>query len=489
MLKFAMPVLSRVPVPEVLPAVMPQLPAVPEFLPAAPAAPALPAALPADLPAAGLEALAAAMAGPVPGARRKPPGTMVMPGDDGPLAWDDAEVTRFCGFLRTMSDQRDHRGRRIPLDYLTAVAVAAGAAGDDSPEGAAAWAASAPDKVLHRLGAPHDAAGRPRRPDAATFSRVLGDPRHAQQVDDALCAWAAARARDLRPGMRRHLRIDGKALRGAARGGHAPMLLSGLWDDGTTAAQLPVNTRKTNEIPVFRDLLDKIPPGDLKDSVISADQMHTQRGHVKKIQAAGAYFVFTIGDNQEKLFDAADELPWRSFAGEAWTVDRGHGRIDARTIKTLPPTAQILKKWPEVRQVFLVERYSYGTDGELLGCAAVLGVTSLRPDQAGPADLLAYLRGHWSIEVHHYVRDVAFGEDGHRASAAHQAFAAVRNAVAGAFRLLGVPGIAAQLRASRRDPYRLPLQLLGLATLPRHSPDTTLRRRRDQTSPAAGSLP
>jgi predicted transposase YbfD/YdcC len=445
---------------------MPAVPTVPEFLPAAPAAPALPSRVPADLPAEGRETLAAALAGPVPGAQRKAPGKQVQPDDSTPLAWDDAGLARFCGFLRSMSDRRDRRGRRLPLDYLVAVAVAAGAAGDDSPEDAAAWAASAPDRILYRLGAPSDAAGRPRRPDAATFSRVLGDPRHAQQVDDVLCAWTAARARDLRPGMRRHLRVDGKALRGAARGGHAPMLLSGLWDDGTTAAQLPVNTKKENEIPVFRDLLDKIPGDGLKDAVISADQMHTQRKHAEKIEAAGAFFLFTIGDNQQKLFDAADALPWRALAGEAWTVDRGHGRIDARTIKTLPPTGQILEKWPQVRQVFLVERYSYGTDGELLGAVAVLGITSLPPGQASAADLLAYLRGHWAVEMHHYVRDVAFGEDGHRAAAAHQAFAAIRNAVTGAFRLLGVPGIASQLRASRRDPYRLPFQLLGLAALP-----------------------
>jgi hypothetical protein len=32
--------------------------------------------------------------------------------------------------------------------------------------------------------------------------------------------------------------------------------------------------------------------------------------------------------------------------------------------------------------VFLVERYSYGTDGELLGAIAVPGITSLPPDQA-----------------------------------------------------------------------------------------------------------
>jgi hypothetical protein len=51
--KFAMPVPSRVLIPEVLPAVMPQLPAVPEFLPVAPAVPVLPSRVPADLPAAG----------------------------------------------------------------------------------------------------------------------------------------------------------------------------------------------------------------------------------------------------------------------------------------------------------------------------------------------------------------------------------------------------------------------------------------------------
>ena len=101
-------------VPDVLPAVMPCLPAVPEFVPAAPAVPVLPSRVPADLPAEGREALARALAGPVPGAQRKAAGKLLLPGDDTPLAWDDAELTRLCGFLRSMSDQRDHRGRRIP---------------------------------------------------------------------------------------------------------------------------------------------------------------------------------------------------------------------------------------------------------------------------------------------------------------------------------------------------------------------------------------
>jgi hypothetical protein len=91
----------------------------------------------------------------------------------------------------------------------------------------------------------------------------------------------------------------------------------------------------------------------------------------------------------------------------------------------MPATGRITELFPHVRQVFMVERYSYGPDGSLLGAVAVLGITSLAPGQAGPGDLLAYLRGHWAIEMHDYVRDVTFGEDTSRVSRAHQAKAAV----------------------------------------------------------------
>jgi predicted transposase YbfD/YdcC len=454
----AMPVLSRALVPEVLPAVMPDVPAVPEVLPAPPPELVLPARLPADLPAEGRAALAAALAGAVPGGRPER-GDLVRAAE--PACWDEGEYARLLRFLDAVGDPRGRQGRAYPLSYLLALPLVAGMAGDDELDAAGEWTASAPEEVLLRLGAPRDAAGRAGRPDATTLGRVLAQVDQCQ-YDDALCAWAAARARALRPGLRRHLRIDGKAVRGAApRGGRAPMLLSGIWDDGTTAAQLPVDV-KTNEIPVCRQLLGKIPDGDLKDAVITADQMHTQREHARQIVRRGAQFVFTIGENQPGLFAAADALCWESLAVEAWTADRGHGRIDVRTIKTMPATGRITELFPHVRQVFLVERYSYGPDGSLLGAVAVLGITSLPPGQAGPGDLLAYLRGHWAIETHHYIRDVTFGEDASRVSRAHQAKAAVRNTVIGILHLHQVPNIAAQLRACHRDPYRLPLQLLGL---------------------------
>jgi predicted transposase YbfD/YdcC len=471
-LKSAIPSPCRVPVPEVLPAVMPDVPAVPEFLPAPLPQLVLPSRVPADLPAEGRAVLAAALAGPLPAAKREEKGELVR--EAVPCRWDDAEIARLRGFLGAVEDLRGRQGRVYPLEYLAALPLLAGMAGDGELDAAAEWAATAPEQLLVKLGAPLDRERKPRRPDAGTIRRGLMGCDQGQ-YDDALCAWQGARARALRPGMRRHLRIDGKAVRGAAPpGGRAPMLLSGIWDDGTTAAQLPVDT-KTNEIPVFRDLLDKVPARDLKDAVITADQMHTQRKHARKIHVAGGFFVFTIGENQPKLFAAADALPWKSLAADAWTIDRGHGRVDARTIKTLPPTPEINKLFPHAEQVFLVERYSYGLDGELLSAVAVLGITSLPTGQADAADLLAYLRGHWSIEMHHYVRDVVLGEDASRTRSAYRAMAAIRNTVTGILHLHQIPNIAAQLRACHRDPYQLPLLLLGLMTplAPNRNPAVT----------------
>jgi hypothetical protein len=76
-------------------------------------------------------------------------------------------------------------------------------------------------------------------------------------------------------------------------------------------------------------------------------------------------------------------------------------------------------------------------------------ITSLSPEHATPAQLLALVRGHWGIENRlHWVRDVTFDEDRCqiRTGAAPQVMAALRNMVIGLFRLRGLRNIAAALR-------------------------------------------
>jgi hypothetical protein len=189
-----MPVPCRALVPEVLPAVMPDLPAVPDVLPALPPELALPSRLPLDLPPEGRAALAAALEGPLPAGQRPERGELVR--ESVPSRWNDEEISRLRGFLRTVADRRGRQGRSYPLEYLLALPLIAGMAGDGELDAAAEWAATAPEELLVRLGAPLGRNGKARRPDATTLGRALAGADQAQ-YDDALCAWSAARARAL----------------------------------------------------------------------------------------------------------------------------------------------------------------------------------------------------------------------------------------------------------------------------------------------------
>jgi hypothetical protein len=110
-------------------------------------------------------------------------------------------------------------------------------------------------------------------------------------------------------------------------------------------------------------------------------------------------------------------------------VDKGHGRLEVRTLRT----TSILTchgKWTGLAQGFEItrERTVKGTKTVEVG----YGVTSLSEDRATAADLLVHLRDHWKIENElHYVRDVTLKEDACRvrSGAAPQVLAAVRNAV------------------------------------------------------------
>jgi hypothetical protein len=82
-------------------------------------------------------------------------------------------------------------------------------------------------------------------------------------------------------------------------------------------------------------------------------------------------------------------------------------------------------------------------------------ITSLPPERADAASLLALIRGHWGIENRlHHVRDVTFDEDRStvRSGAAPQVMAACRNLVLALLRRQRHANIAAALRTYASRP-------------------------------------
>jgi hypothetical protein len=130
----------------------------------------------------------------------------------------------------------------------------------------------------------------------------------------------------------------------------------------------------------------------------------------------------------------------------ATTLDKGHGRVEKRTL-TATPVLRAYLEWPGVQQVFQVQRVRKLPGKEERETS--YGITSLRPEQADAARLLGLVRGHWSIENNlHGERDGAFGEDGWRVRSGDgpQVLAATRNALLLLLEERDTPNKAAAMR-------------------------------------------
>jgi predicted transposase YbfD/YdcC len=74
----------------------------------------------------------------------------------------------------------------------------------------------------------------------------------------------------------------------------------------------------------------------------------------------------------------------------------------------------------------------------------------------GPAQLAAWIRGHWRIEALHHIRDVSYGEDASqtRTGSGPQVMATLRNLAIGILKMTGHASIAAACRHHARDATR-----------------------------------
>jgi predicted transposase YbfD/YdcC len=130
----------------------------------------------------------------------------------------------------------------------------------------------------------------------------------------------------------------------------------------------------------------------------------------------------------------------------ATTIDKGHGRIEKRTLRT---TTILTKRqdWAGLKQGFELVRER--TEKGKKTVETVHGITSLSPERANAKRLLELTRGHWGIENSlHYKRDVTMGEDASRVrkGVAPQVMAALRNSIIQVLSDVVAPSLASAMR-------------------------------------------
>lgn len=323
------------------------------------------------------------------------------------------DVGSLYARFRELGDKRKPKGLRYRLETILVVMTLAKICGEDNPSGIAEWGRHRTEMLCEAL-----KLERKAMPHHSTYRRISAEVICAEELEQMLSEmWSTNRFF----GKQVLLAIDGKVLRGTLdeeqKGVY--LLAAYLPAEGLVLMEVEI-AGKGSEIPAAPKVLKSI---DLREKVVMGDALHTQRDVSIQIVEAGGDYIWLAKGNQPqieqdiRLWFEPDPtpLPGQSYVPKdfetARTVNKGHGRIEQRTI-TVSSQLQDFLDWPYLQQVFKLERKFTSLKTGDVQDQVVYGFTSLSRDKIAPPQLLNLIRSYWGIENGlHYRRDVTLHED------------------------------------------------------------------------------
>jgi predicted transposase YbfD/YdcC len=177
---------------------------------------------------------------------------------------------------------------------------------------------------------------------------------------------------------------------------------------GTLPVEGSEEQKRTNEIGMAIPLLKTC---GIEGRDITGDALLTQRAIARYVVEQGGHYHFTVKSNQPTLErDIALLFETRGAPHFVEDTALAHGRIETRRIWCSAELNDYLD-FPDVGQVYRIERESIDKKSGALSLETALGITSRTPQDASPKRVLAVNRGHWSVESVHYIIDWNYDED------------------------------------------------------------------------------
>jgi len=246
-----------------------------------------------------------------------------------------SELRSLVEYLKGVEDFRARIGSYPLWSLLALVALAYLCGGPRGQKDLAVFASRLSQGQRHALGIRRDPGTRRYpSPSQPTFCRLLQQV-PAEQVEAAILAFQAqVRGPAPREGV---AAMDGKAVK---RSGGEMILSAVSVPTLHYLGSAPVPTDKTNEIPVARELLQRL---DVEGRLVGLDALHTQMETACRIvQEAGGDYLLTLKDNQKGIRRTVQGLMAgtpAAFSPSAPDLNHGLDRRDESRTPGAPATA------------------------------------------------------------------------------------------------------------------------------------------------------
>lgn len=362
---------------------------------------------------------------------------------------------------KQIEDKRKARGKQYELAGVLMVLVLAKLAGIKSLSGASDWGRDQADALRSALHLSWK-----RMPCANTYKYALARL-ESQKVNEQFRDWLIRKVAQSRCGTEPsrlaaqveqravHLAIDGKVLKGTGKqvyGGEKPqkhVLHVYEVKTGIVLHQCPI-LEKENEVSALKPLLTEVL---CKGRILTADAAQSYHDFPRLVRRAGGDVILMVKNNTsvtradlELFFEdpQADRSTWQCYE----RIEKGHGRMEKRSLLTTPDLNEFLfREWGEVGQVFRLQRER--KTSEKSSVEVVYGLTTLGREHCSTERLFGLIRDHWAVENRlHGRRDVTLGEDrcGIRVPPVAQMLALLNSLILSLMDLHQVSNVARQLR-------------------------------------------
>lgn len=363
------------------------------------------------------------------------------------------QVEGLYGVLCNIPDPRRAQGKRHSLPVVLTLTILALCCGQVSYQAVEEWVANYQPDLVERI--PFLSG---HLIDASTFHRVFASL-DKEAVEKTLGNWL----QQILPfSADEPIALDGKTLSGMdchLLSAFAHAVKGVLFEIGTDT--------KGKEIPLAKDLLEQIP---VKNHIITADALHTQREFCNRITELKGGYCLTAKGNQSQLETDIrlffKELPWKATVTRFSKSTQDKGKLTKHSI-TVSQDLNDYLNWPGITHIWQLTREVTQKKTNQTTTEIAVGIARLLKKENEAEQIIDLVRGHWTIENRlHRQRDVIFLEDKStiRKRSAPQVMAALKNLVISIYHRFQVRYFPTAFRRFLASPEEL-FDLLGLTNV------------------------